>query len=182
MTWSRKKATEYSRSWRERRCKLRLCIRCGKSNKDATQQCGACKEIGRRSQSDRRLKRIVSGTCSQCERKPRRGMLTCIVCSRGSILKQRTLYKKRGHQTSIVYFIQGSLSKRIKIGCTHLSISIRLKRLQTGSGEILSLLGCVPGGILVERKIHKRFSVHRLHGEWFLPARRILRFIRENCL
>jgi hypothetical protein len=46
----------------------------------------------------------------------------------------------------------------------------RLRDLQTGSPVVLKLVGVMPGGLSLERLLHRRFAAHRLHGEWFSPA------------
>jgi hypothetical protein len=46
----------------------------------------------------------------------------------------------------------------------------RLRELQTGSPVILRLVGTIPGGLALERLLHRRFAAHRLHGEFFSPA------------
>jgi Meiotically Up-regulated Gene 113 (MUG113) protein len=72
---------------------------------------------------------------------------------------------------SYVYFIQANPSKRVKIGKAN-NPETRLKELQTGSPEKLSILGlinCKHSGQAAEREavLHKQFSDLRLEGEWF---------------
>lgn len=55
----------------------------------------------------------------------------------------------------------------VKIGYTKSDPVKRLKTLQTGNHEHLSILGVAPGGVQDERAIHQRCSMSRLAGEWF---------------
>ncbi len=64
-----------------------------------------------------------------------------------------------------VYFI-ASESGPIKIGIAVNPIN-RLKGLQTGHHEKLSLLATCDGGGEQERAYHAQFATCRLHGEWF---------------
>jgi hypothetical protein len=45
----------------------------------------------------------------------------------------------------------------------------RLRELQTGSPVLLTLVGAMPGGLALERLLHRRWAAHRIHGEWFAP-------------
>lgn len=65
-----------------------------------------------------------------------------------------------------LYFIQGKLSGRVKIGISF-DPPGRLAALQIGSGEELVLLGHVSGSKEDERNIHETFKRYRIHGEWF---------------
>lgn len=73
---------------------------------------------------------------------------------------------------SDLYFI-GSESGPIKIGVS-VDPAKRLKGLQTGYPEKLSLLAVIRGQAYREPEYHDRFAAHRLHGEWFSPAPEIL--------
>ncbi|MEW9855948.1 GIY-YIG nuclease family protein [Novosphingobium sp. M1R2S20] len=87
----------------------------------------------------------------------------------GYVVLQEKLSKSR------VYFIQAA-SGPIKIGVSGNPQS-RLKNLQVGSAEKLTLLATVPGGRFTEEQIHQRLIAHRLHGEWFSPHAEVLRVI-----
>lgn len=67
--------------------------------------------------------------------------------------------------TSTVYFI-ASESGPIKIGKAN-NPEGRLKSLQTGHHERLSILATCEGGGEREREYHRRFAAFRLTGEWF---------------
>lgn len=73
--------------------------------------------------------------------------------------------------SAFVYFIQGHLSKRVKIGSTNDPHS-RLKTLQTGSPEKLRLIGTIPccnssEARSREQELHTTFKRVGVHGEWF---------------
>lgn len=67
---------------------------------------------------------------------------------------------------SVVYFIKNPRG-HVKIGLTKNRIASRLKNIQTGSAEKLELIAAVSGAIELERRLHERFAVRRLSGEWF---------------
>jgi hypothetical protein len=77
----------------------------------------------------------------------------------------------------VVYFVQGDVTKRIKIGFTSGRIWDRIDALQTGSPEKLILLREILATPLFESHLHKLFARHRLHGEWFTNHDDILYFI-----
>lgn len=74
--------------------------------------------------------------------------------------------------------ISQAASGPIKIGVSGNPQS-RLKNLQVGIAEKLTLLATVPGGRFTEAQIQQRLIAHRLHGEWFAPHAEVLRVI-EN--
>lgn len=77
-----------------------------------------------------------------------------------------------------IYFIQDSLSKRIKIGYTT-NLKIRFQTLSGSNANKLFILGSIPGTEKDEAKLHKNFIEDRAHGEWFHPSSEILDFIHE---
>ncbi len=80
---------------------------------------------------------------------------------------------------SVVYFIQGEITKAIKIGRTY-SVFRRLKTLQNDVSENLIILGIVSESDFSETLLHKRFSKENIRGEWFNPSIRLLSFIEKN--
>lgn len=82
------------------------------------------------------------------------------------------------NKDSLVYFIQAGDSGPIKIGIA-MNLLSRIKHLQSQSPLKLNLLATIEGGLPKEREIHKRFSAHRLHGEWFSPGEELLKFISD---
>ena len=75
-----------------------------------------------------------------------------------------------------IYFIQGSETKRIKIGFTEWTVEERLNRLQTGSSERLTVLHSFEGTLREERAIHRLFSHLNCGGEWFQNSAEITQF------
>lgn len=78
-----------------------------------------------------------------------------------------------------IYFIQGATTRLIKIGVTT-DLQMRLSALQATSPDRLTVLGCLPGSLDDEGSLHARFARERLHGEWFKPSARLMRFIGEK--
>lgn len=76
-----------------------------------------------------------------------------------------------------VYFVQ-SESGHIKIGVA-VNPKDRLCALQNASPFRLKLLGCIPGGVTMERSLHSEFKAHRTSGEWFSPAPELLAKIEQ---
>lgn len=65
-----------------------------------------------------------------------------------------------------VYFIRSTGFGDVKIG-TSADPRARLRDLQTGNAEELSLIRVIDGGEAEERWLHDRFREHRVRGEWF---------------
>ena len=80
----------------------------------------------------------------------------------------------RGY-TDKTYFIQGVMTRLIKIGFTSGAVLDRLETMQVGSPDELVVLKVVSGN--KERKYHDRFSLSRVRGEWFKPDIELLEFI-----
>lgn len=86
-------------------------------------------------------------------------------------LKQRT---RRG-----VYFLQGEVTRRIKIGFST-DLDSRVKQLYMVCSEHLELLHFIEGGTLDEEKhLHNKFSEFNVKGEWFEPSDELLNYIAE---
>lgn len=75
---------------------------------------------------------------------------------------------------SSVYFADAG--GQIKIGWSR-KVGARLAQLQTGSAVPIKLLATTPGGLALERRLHKQFHHLRLSGEWFLAAPELLNHI-----
>jgi len=78
------------------------------------------------------------------------------------------------------YFVQAKKTGLIKIGRA-VDVEKRLKPLQQGSPDVLTLLGTVPESLHDEESVHKRFIQERTHSEWFKPSSRLLKFIKKNA-
>lgn len=78
----------------------------------------------------------------------------------------------------MLYFIQGDISKNIKIGITNIDVENRMYHLQ--SSDMLTCLKIVPHwSSEEERVLHKRFAHIRSHGEWFKPDNDLINFIES---
>ena len=82
----------------------------------------------------------------------------------------------------MVYFIQGEITRRIKIGFTSRDTIInRLSSIQSNCSEKLSILGIISGASVKEEHfIHKRFKESRIIGEWFIETLDLLKFIEDS--
>ncbi len=81
----------------------------------------------------------------------------------------------------MIYFIQAEGIGHIKIGFTGSDdAELRVVDLQTGSPVPLRLLGTIPGTMEDEKNLHRRFSLERVHGEWFRPVPRLLGMIPKH--
>lgn len=65
-----------------------------------------------------------------------------------------------------VYVIRDRKTRHVKIGIS-VDPRKRLSSLRTGSPTGMDLLWTSPGGRMLERYLHERFSAHRIRGEWF---------------
>jgi hypothetical protein len=80
----------------------------------------------------------------------------------------------------MIYFAQGEMTKRIKIGYTSGDPKGRFRALQTGSPDRLTLVAVMDGDVKEERELHRRFGKYRLFGEWFEPHPELIEFITEG--
>lgn len=76
----------------------------------------------------------------------------------------------------MVYFIQGHITKLIKIGWAN-SPTARFDNLQCGSPDKLQILKEITTEKESERYLHTQFKELRVHGEWFYPGDRLLKLI-----
>ena len=76
-----------------------------------------------------------------------------------------------------IYFIQGEVTKLIKIGKTKRHPSSRLSQLQTGSPDKLKLLKSIRASEDDEEHLHEKFKDYRSHGEWYYPTPILLKYI-----
>ena len=76
-----------------------------------------------------------------------------------------------------IYFIQGEITKRIKIGFSK-QIDQRIKGLQTS--EHLRLIGVIPNvSTDMESSLHSKFSHLRVLGEWFEGSQELIQYINS---
>jgi hypothetical protein len=81
----------------------------------------------------------------------------------------------------MIYFIQAGDGGPVKIGHTKHDAHKRLKELQTGCPEKLTVVGVIEGDRSQERQLHEILDAYRIHGEWFevVPATQALGVMRE---
>lgn len=75
-----------------------------------------------------------------------------------------------------VYFVQRGDNGPIKIGVSY-DVIARVKTLQTGCAETLTLLRVAEAGAYAEAELHAKLRQHRLSGEWFMPHPDVLECI-----
>ncbi|HAS6997823.1 TPA: hypothetical protein I7280_23645 [Vibrio parahaemolyticus] len=98
------------------------------------------------------------------------------------VLQRGEVHQVKVFERPIVYFIQGELTKRIKIGSTQWLIDERMRHLQTGSPDELVFIGAYFGTDFTETELHTLFASTRVHGEWFEPSHEIEHFVSEHCV
>ena len=79
-----------------------------------------------------------------------------------------------------IYFIQAGDNGSIKIGYTASDVESRLKTLQTGNPNVLSIIGTIPANKYEEKQTHHYFKHLRLNGEWFKPSDEITKYIKSK--
>lgn len=77
----------------------------------------------------------------------------------------------------MIYFIQQGSFGPIKIGYSK-DPGERHANLQTAHHARLRLLGFIEGGQSDERRLHEKFSAHRIRREWFAPSQDLVDYIR----
>jgi hypothetical protein len=80
----------------------------------------------------------------------------------------------------LIYFIENTKTKLIKIGCSARH-SLRFEELQAGEEGPLKGLGVIPGDFSKEMELHQRFAPFRRHGEWFHPHEELTNLIRDEA-
>lgn len=70
---------------------------------------------------------------------------------------------------------RGGSDGPIKFGFTAGNVFARASQLQTGAAEPITPVSWTPGLPQEERALHAHFADFRMTGEWFFPARRVLR-------
>lgn len=73
---------------------------------------------------------------------------------------------KTNRSGGYIYFVQGELTKLVKIGFT-LRLKNRMMTLKIFSPDMLSLLGYLRGPAALEKEVHDCLRIFRRHGEWF---------------
>jgi hypothetical protein len=81
---------------------------------------------------------------------------------------------------SVVYFLQCTLTQRIKIGSTD-DLTTRVAAINSSNCAPARLIAVVSGGIDVEAYLHRRFAKDRVNGEWFLPSAELAEVATSAC-
>jgi hypothetical protein len=89
-----------------------------------------------------------------------------------------------------IYFILDRTANAVKIGFTARLATMRLMDIQLWSANKLEIIHTMPGnqsggdsvarGIVSEKGLHRRFKVHRMHGEWFRWCPEIAEFVDNH--
>ena len=74
--------------------------------------------------------------------------------------------------------MQAGINGKIKVGFS-VSPQARLRGLQTGNHEPLTIIKAVPGDRKREQEVKNHLSQHKLRGEWYEPAPEVLQFIEQ---
>jgi DNA repair exonuclease SbcCD ATPase subunit len=83
----------------------------------------------------------------------------------------------------LIYFIQQGLRGPIKIGLTSdISLHKRLGDLSTGNPYCLRKVGSMKGGMGEEKKLHRKFGMDRMQGEWFKASVALCNFANSQNL
>lgn len=89
-------------------------------------------------------------------------------------LRKRINYKTPGK----IYFLRSG--DRIKIGFTTGDLPVRVNALQTGSAEVLEVLGAYDGIQANEKDAHEIFAQQRVNREWFAITPDLLEYIERK--
>lgn len=94
----------------------------------------------------------------------------------------RSSGKRQRRAARLVYFIQASRLRLIKIGSTS-NLERRLALLRTGSPDHLDVVGLIqpPCAWSLEAELHARFWADRLQGEWFSPSPELVSYINQHA-
>ena len=76
----------------------------------------------------------------------------------------------------MIYFIQAGKRRAIKIGYAK-NTQKRLVTLQVGCPDELRMIFQMPGDMMLEFDIHKKFDHGRIRGEWFDCVEDIAKFV-----
>lgn len=81
-----------------------------------------------------------------------------------------------------IYFVQCGQDGPIKIGFTAGDPGKRMKSMQCNTPHELKLMGTKRGGLKDERRLHIKFALHHIRGEWFHPVPDLLEFIKSDAV
>src|SRR5262245_59024328 len=84
----------------------------------------------------------------------------------------------RAQELKDVYFLLAERAGALKIGHAQ-DAAHRVIELQVASPEPLVLIGTLPGGPALEKRLHEQFRAERLRGEWFRATAEVLATVRR---
>lgn len=94
------------------------------------------------------------------------------ICSKCRIDECNKSLSVNDAEMQFVYLIHSKENNTVKIGNSS-DPKKRLKQLQTGNNNTLTLIGLIKGDQSLERSIHKMFGDKRIKGEWFTYTKEI---------
>jgi uncharacterized protein YozE (UPF0346 family) len=80
--------------------------------------------------------------------------------------------------TSLVYFIHSPQTNMVKIGTTR-NLDARLRSIRTSSATQIEILHTLEGNCKIEKSIHRKYTRHKSHGEWFHLDGELLDFLSD---
>ncbi|WP_409566694.1 GIY-YIG nuclease family protein [Methylobacterium sp. E-005] len=86
---------------------------------------------------------------------------------------------RRPRATTTIYVV--GFAQYVKIGITQRDVQHRIAGIQTGCPEKLEIYATFPGGLLLEKELHRRFAEHRRQGEWFVREGELAEWIAGGC-
>ena len=96
-------------------------------------------------------------------------------------LREELLFQASNTKSQRIFicFIQGEITRRIHIGETQELPHQRLSALELNSPDTLKLLKVIHASKGDAAQLHQQFAENRLHGEWFSPSQRLVKFIES---
>jgi hypothetical protein len=81
-------------------------------------------------------------------------------------------------QSGFIYFLLVEHADAVKIGWTRdKSLKTRMRHYYTYCPLNVDVLKVIPGSMMYERALHKRFTQIRMRGEWFRYTEELKSFI-----
>ena len=100
---------------------------------------------------------------------------------------KKDLYDESGNPPSLiykfdkahVYFMRNKENGNIKIGAS-IHPKKRKKEIQRLIGKPIEILKIISaGGFKMEKKLHSKFREYNIHGEWFTPSKKLMKYINK---
>ncbi len=100
---------------------------------------------------------------------------------------KKDLYDESGNPPSLiykfdkahVYFMRNKENGNIKIGAS-IHPKKRKKEIQRLVGKPIEILKIISaGGFKMEKELHSKFREYNIHGEWFTPSKKLIKYINK---